>query len=267
VPPNDITTALFATAFQNPEWDAILDNTYKSVSAAYDLQLFVQNQLLHELLTHKENNTHQERRVEFLTDEQNKTNLLLKQTLSENETRVKDLEYHIKMRENELCDIKDAYKEKLRKCDAWEKVMPVFTTTSIVSSDCYIVIQAYTSLKRQQEHMQDTTTTTAATPTTFLSHPPPTSSTLPTRNSIASSAGLTPHAVIIPDNTQFYEPGNGRIQEFPRGKILLVRHHLAHHLSTHLIYIAQKKEETSATGKKSRIPFRQLLPLTDDSLT
>jgi hypothetical protein len=122
VPPNDIATALFQTAFQNPEWDAILDNTYKSVSAAYDLQLFVQNQLLHELVTHKEKSSHQEKRVAFLTEEQNKTNLLLKKALSENSTRVKDLEYHISMRENELCEIKDAYKEKLRKCDAWEKV-------------------------------------------------------------------------------------------------------------------------------------------------
>jgi hypothetical protein len=122
VPPNDISTALFQTAFQNPEWDSILDNTYKAVSAAYDLQLFVQNQLLHELVTHKEKRFQQEKRVEFLTEEQNKTNLLLKKAQSENSTRVKDYEYHISMRENELCEIKEAYKEKLRKCEAWEKV-------------------------------------------------------------------------------------------------------------------------------------------------
>lgn len=115
VPPNDITTALFQTAFQDPQMDAILDNTYKAVSAAYDLQLFVQNQLLHELVTHREKGFLEERRVTFLTEEQNKTNLLLKKARSENTTRVKDLEYHITMRENELCEIKDAYKEKLRK--------------------------------------------------------------------------------------------------------------------------------------------------------
>lgn len=121
MPPKDISSALFATAFQSPEWDAILDNTYKCVSAAYDLQLFIQNQLLHDLITHREKSVFQEKQVEHLIEKQNETNLLLKKACSDNDTRVKDLEYHINMRENELCEIKDAYKEKLRKCDAWEK--------------------------------------------------------------------------------------------------------------------------------------------------
>jgi hypothetical protein len=122
VPTNDISTNLFQTAFQSPQWDSILDNTYKSVSAAYDLQLFVQNQLLHELVIHKEKSLQQEKKVEFLTEEQNKTSLMLKKAANEHSTRLKELEYHIGMRENELCEIKEAYKEKLRKCDAWEKV-------------------------------------------------------------------------------------------------------------------------------------------------
>jgi hypothetical protein len=29
------------------------------------------------------------------------------------------------MREKELCDIKEAYAEKVKKCDAWEKVSQV----------------------------------------------------------------------------------------------------------------------------------------------
>ena len=122
VPPNDVSSSLYQTAFQNPNWNAILDNTYQAVSAAYDLQLFVQNQLMYELVIHKERGLQQEKRLTQLSDEQNKTSLHLKTTLSENSKRIKDLEYHIQMRENELCEIKDAYKEKLRKCEAWEKV-------------------------------------------------------------------------------------------------------------------------------------------------
>lgn len=122
VPSTSISSDLFATAFQTPEWDAILHNTCKAVSAAHDLQLFVQNQLLYELVMHKQKCFSQEKSIEILTEELNKTSLQLKKTCSEKESKLKDLEYHINMRETELCEIKDAYKEKLRKCDAWEKV-------------------------------------------------------------------------------------------------------------------------------------------------
>ena len=131
VPPTNISSDLFATAFQTPEWDAILHNTCKAVSAAHDLQLFVQNQLLHELMTQKQNSIHQEKSIAILTEEQNKTALQLKKACSEKDSKLKDLEYHISMRETELCEIKDAYKEKLRKCDAWEKVSLIRRAVSI----------------------------------------------------------------------------------------------------------------------------------------
>lgn len=35
--------------------------------------------------------------------------------------KIRELEYQLSLRENDLNDIKDAYKDKLRKCDAWEK--------------------------------------------------------------------------------------------------------------------------------------------------
>jgi hypothetical protein len=122
VPPSDISSALFATAFQNPEWDAILHHTFRSMSAAFDLQLFVQNQLLHELVMHKNRCSVQEKTIETTPEDLNQTSLLLKKSCSEKDSRLKELEYHICMRETELCEIKEAYKEKLRKCNAWEKV-------------------------------------------------------------------------------------------------------------------------------------------------
>ena len=38
--------------------------------------------------------------------------------------RIRELEHHIEIREKELCDVKEAYAEKVRKCDGWEKVAP-----------------------------------------------------------------------------------------------------------------------------------------------
>jgi hypothetical protein len=46
----------------------------------------------------------------------------LKNETSISQQRLRELEHHIQMREKELCDIKEAYSEKAKKCDAWEKV-------------------------------------------------------------------------------------------------------------------------------------------------
>jgi hypothetical protein len=43
--------------------------------------------------------------------------------------RIRELEHHIEIREKELCDVQEAYAEKVRKCDGWEKVSLPHTAT------------------------------------------------------------------------------------------------------------------------------------------
>jgi len=45
----------------------------------------------------------------------------MKQQTSQLEQRLKDAEFKLQLREKELLDLQEAYKEKMRKCQAWEK--------------------------------------------------------------------------------------------------------------------------------------------------
>jgi hypothetical protein len=50
------------------------------------------------------------------------SNLKLKSEINSTNQRIREIDYQLKLRESELSDLKEAYKEKIRKCDAWEKV-------------------------------------------------------------------------------------------------------------------------------------------------
>lgn len=60
--------------------------------------------------------------ISFVTSPQKKLNYQLTNETKMAQQRIRELEHHIEIREKELCDIKEAYAEKVRKCDGWEKV-------------------------------------------------------------------------------------------------------------------------------------------------
>lgn len=49
-------------------------------------------------------------------------NLQMKNETTISQQRIRELEHHIQMREKELYDIKEAYHEKIKKCESWENV-------------------------------------------------------------------------------------------------------------------------------------------------
>jgi hypothetical protein len=136
IAPLPLLDSLFQTAFQTTNWQAILENSFHIMSGAIEVSLFIQHQLFLESTKKNEAIIEMTRRVENVVDEkvetshigkysyyyQAKLSIQLRNEISLSNQRSRELEHHVQMREKELCELKEAYGEKLKKCDAWEKV-------------------------------------------------------------------------------------------------------------------------------------------------
>ena len=58
----------------------------------------------------------------------------------ESTNKLADVEQVLKMREKELSELKDAYKEKYRKCSAWEKVSFSYVSLYSSNTDFYVIL-------------------------------------------------------------------------------------------------------------------------------
>lgn len=121
VQPLPLVANLFQSAFQNPKWESILENTMQVTKNCVMLVSYVQNQLLTAVKSSSENENQLYNQVESLKAEGSKLNLQLKNDSLAAQHRILELEHQVSLRENELHDVKTAYKNKQIKCEAWEK--------------------------------------------------------------------------------------------------------------------------------------------------
>lgn len=126
VPP-PLLDAMYQSTFRSCSWPAILENSFQVISSGMEVNLFVQNQLYEETIRSQQENRDLVSRSESLHTEKNKMELYYRGEVTSLERRVNKLEHCIQSREKELSTIKEAYSQKIKKCEAWENVQLCFS--------------------------------------------------------------------------------------------------------------------------------------------
>mmetsp|Transcript_13938 Transcript_13938/g.20847 ORF Transcript_13938/g.20847 Transcript_13938/m.20847 type:complete len:188 (+) Transcript_13938:80-643(+) len=121
--PTSLSDALYQNAFQQSDWVSILDNSIHVVSATLELLIFVQSQLFLRANILESQSADVAKDLNALRSDKEKLTMQLRNEMSVSKQRVRELEAHMQIREKELCDMKEAFAEKSKKCDAWEKVL------------------------------------------------------------------------------------------------------------------------------------------------
>ena len=122
ITPLPLHDSMFQTAFQSTSWPTVLENSFQVVCGSMEVSLFVQHQLYQEVMRRCEENADLASHVDTLHAEKNRLELQYRSEFTSMEHKIRELEHSIQSREKELRDIKEAYVEKTRKCEAWEKV-------------------------------------------------------------------------------------------------------------------------------------------------
>eukprot|EP01041_Mallomonas_annulata_P009601 gene9601-19955_t len=121
VKPTNLMENLFQTSFQSAKWEMIIENTFQALQSFAEISAFVHCQLIIEAKRNQSLSITSKHTAEEYRHEMNKALLQLRSQTSHNEQRQRELQHQLDGRDRELADLKSAYKEKMRKCQAWEK--------------------------------------------------------------------------------------------------------------------------------------------------
>lgn len=122
IPPMSVKQCMLQLVLQNSEWEHIVQSVEHIRQASDEVTNFIQKQLL---LAGSSDYQRRASLVEQLEESRSELSKTIAKARSQqmiSEQQEHELNHQCRAREKELGDLKEAYKEKKRQCDAWEKV-------------------------------------------------------------------------------------------------------------------------------------------------
>eukprot|EP00903_Cladosiphon_okamuranus_P019221 g17675.t1 len=118
---SQIEKIVFQEAFKEPDYSSVRKNLHRTAMALSDTASFTISQIVLDNQRRAENSTQLNSEIVKLRHDMGRVSMQLRNQAAESEQKLGEVVHKLRLRERELIDLQEAYKEKSRKCSAWEK--------------------------------------------------------------------------------------------------------------------------------------------------